>query len=89
MSGSFKVRFWLPLLLLLIASFIVTCTSPAGPSGANRANIEQPATLPASLEKATPFKQAWEKEWDNVQANARKEGGIVIYGAPGVAPVTP
>lgn len=85
MSGLFKVRFWLTLIVLLIASFAVTCTSPAGPSGANSVNTLQTANSPSSAKPASPSNQAWETEWDKTLIEAKRERQVVIVGGFGVA----
>ncbi len=85
MSGLFKVRFWLPLVLLLVASFAVACASPAGPSGANGVNPSQTANSSSSVKPANPPNQAWEAEWNETLIEAKKENQVVIVGGFGVA----
>ncbi len=46
-----------------------------------------PAILDTPRAGDSPGKSGWESEWDSLQANAKKEGRIVVYGAPAVAPV--
>ncbi len=85
MSSLFKVRLWCPLLVLLVSSFFVSCSSPAGTSQDNRINTTQPANVSSSEKAAGPSKQAWEKEWDKTLAEAKKERQVVIAGGSGMA----
>ncbi len=72
---------------IVAATIFVVMTVIACTSAANKSMPVGEAPSPAVSNFTSPANLTWEKEWENVQANARKEGRIVIYGAPGVANV--
>ncbi len=74
-QSSGRIAPGLFIMLIVAAAFVLgNCTVPSawGPRS---------DTPPATA--ATPAKPAWQIEWESALAEARKEGKVMIYGAPG------
>lgn len=67
---------WLSVLLLLVGSMFGGCQQSV-PSAAEATGA------PAAKATAGVTKAAWEQQWDNVQAGARKEGQLSFMGSVG------
>lgn len=78
--------FWLPVVFFLILSLYAACLAPAGVKQ-TLGTSESPAPASPVADGETSLKPAWEMEWEKIQSSARKEGRIIIYGAPAVSSV--
>src|SRR3990167_3428376 len=82
MLALFKKSFWLVIPGFLLTALIsMACSPSAGLPQAADANKLQPEN-PAAIGQS---KQTWEKEWDKVLAEAKKERTVVVTGGYGVA----
>ncbi|MBI4332259.1 MAG: extracellular solute-binding protein [Chloroflexi bacterium] len=65
----------LAVIVVLVGPLFSSC-GPAVPSPAAEVSAPPTAKAPAAVSRA-----AWEVEWERVQADARKEGKLLVYGS--------